>query len=122
MALERNQIKPPVLQKQSVQVDALGGEVVVRGLLLSERLELSALNGHVSQPKAGEGDDQARARGGAVMVAHTLARTVLLADGLPAYTAQEWDEFGATHPDAVLELFKVSRRMGGQDLEDVEKN
>ncbi|MGH6625142.1 MAG: hypothetical protein ACRECD_01120 [Burkholderiaceae bacterium] len=122
MALERNQIKPPVLPKEAVQVDALGGELIVRGLLLSQRLEMSALNAGLSAPLAGETELQARARAGGRLVANTLARCVVLADGEPMWSADQWDQFGATHPEPVLHLFKVARRLGGHDEEAIEKN
>lgn len=122
MALDRNQIEPPVLPKEAVQVDALGGEVIVRAMLLSERLQLTALNTHLMQPQAGESEVQARARAGSRLVADTLARCVVLADGQPMWTAQQWDEFGATQPGAVLQLFNVSRRLSGQDEPELEKN
>lgn len=122
MALERNQIKAPVLPKEAVQVDVIGGEVIVRGLLLSERLALSALNGQLSQPLPGENADLAQARAGAAMVAHTLARVVVLADEQPLYSAIEWDEFGAAHPGDVLELFRISRRLNGFDAGESAKN
>lgn len=122
MALERSQIKPPVLPKEAVPVDALGGEVIVRGLLMSERLALSALSAQLGIPLTGEGPDLARARAGGQIVAHTLAAVVLLADGKPLYTAQEWDEFGALQPDAVLDLFNRSRRLNGLDADESAKN
>jgi hypothetical protein len=122
MALDRNQLKAPVLPKEAVPVDALGGEVIVRGLLLSERLALSALNSQLSQPLDGEDKALANARAGAQMVAHTLAKVVLLADGLPVYSAAEWDAFGAAQSGVVLDLYRHSRRLNGLDAGDIEKN
>ena len=43
MALLKNQIKPPVLPAEAVDVPELGGEVIVRGLLLRQRLDLAVL-------------------------------------------------------------------------------
>lgn len=122
MALERNQIQSPVLPKEAVQVDALGGEVIVRGLLLSERMEMSALNVRLSQPQAGESEADARARAGGQLVVHTLARCVVLADGEPMWSAAQWDEFGARYPEEALHLFNTARRLNGQDAEAAEKN
>ncbi len=122
MALQRNQIESPVLPKEAVPVDALGGEVIVRAMLLSERLELSAINAAAAKPQAGETEVQARARAGSRLVADTLARCVLLADGEPMWSAAEWDAFGATEPGAVLHLFNVARRLSGQDEPELQKN
>lgn len=122
MALERNQIKPPVLPKEAVQVDALGGEVIVRGLLLSERLALSSQQARLFQPQAEETQEDADARAGVAMVPVTLARCVLASDNKPVWSEAEWEAFGAVHTaDAVL-LFNTAVRLSGQSLEASTKN
>ena len=40
--LKRGELQHPVLQQETVEVPELGGEVVVRGLRLSERLSITA--------------------------------------------------------------------------------
>ncbi len=40
--IKRANVAPPVLPKETVEVEALGGEVVVQGLLLSDRQDLEA--------------------------------------------------------------------------------
>lgn len=120
--IERNQVKPPVLRKQTVAVPALNGDVIVRGLLLSELLEKNHANAENQVPRAGETEQQARARAGGRVVSFTLARTVTLADGKPLFTEEEWDVFGAEHPDAVLDLFKVAEELNGLNKKVVEKN
>lgn len=104
MALKKSDIKKPVLPKEAVQVDELGGEVIVRGLLLRQRLELF-------------GNKQAEAR-----IGQMLAATVIDAEGLPVFTADEWEEFGAVHFDACLKLFTVAQRLSGMALEVERKN
>jgi len=106
-ALKKSEIKAPVLPKEAVQVDELGGEVIVRGLLLRERLAIFS----------GSDDGQKFAH-----VGELLAATVLDADGLQVYTAQQWDEFGAKHFGAVMQLFQVARRLSGIDAEVAQKN
>lgn len=107
MTLKKAEIKPPVLPKEAVEVAELGGEVVVRGLLLRERLALfdaangSERYGHLSA---------------------VLAASVIDGDGEPIYTAQEWEEFGAVHFEAALKLFNVARRLSGLDAEERKKN
>ena len=120
--VERNQVKTPVLRKQTVSVPALNGDVIVRGLLLSELLEKNHVNAENQVPRTGETEQQARARAGGHVVSFTLARTVTLGDGQPLYTEQEWDVFGADHPDAVLDLFKVAEELNGLNKKVVEKN
>ena len=120
--IERSQVKAPSLPRETVAVQALGGDVIVRGLLLSERMQLSGLNAHLSQPEPGESEEQARSRAGGHLVSFTLARAVELADGQPLYTQPQWDAFGAEHPEAVLDLFQRARVLGGQDQAAAAKN
>lgn len=106
--LKKSQIAPPVLPKETVDVAELGGEVVVRGLLLSERLALYA----------GAGDD------GRVFaqIPALLAQTVVDADGDAIYDAAAWEAFGAQHMEAALRLFAVAKRLSGLDAEAAAKN
>lgn len=120
--LQRADVRAPVLPKETVHVDALGGEVIVRSQLLSERLELMALNTQLAVPKDGETAAQARARAGAQLVSYTLARCVVLADGQPMYSQEEWDRIGAQYPNDVLALFNKSRALSGHDSELNAKN
>lgn len=102
--INKANVPPPVLPKQVVDVPELGGEVIVRGLLLSDRVRI--MN---------------KARDGGVMVTDLLACTVVDADGQPVYSAKEWEEFGASNFNRSLELFKVSRSLSGLDAEVNEK-
>lgn len=104
MAVKKADVKRPSLPKETKKVDALGGEVVVQGLLLSERLALSANRDkpfrHISE---------------------TLAYTVRDADGEPVYSADEWEIFGAQNADTAFELFAIAQRlsgMGGEEKKD----
>lgn len=120
--IKRNATPTPTLRRETVEVNALGGAVIVQAQLLSQRLELVALNAHLSVPVGAETEQQAAARAGAQMVSHTLARCVVLEDGAPLYSASEWDTFGAVHPGEVLMLFRKARVLNGQDEEETEKN
>lgn len=108
MALKKSEIKAPVLPKEAVPVAELGGEVIVRGLLLSERLALFA--GINEEGKA------------FAHIPRVLAATVQDADGLPVFNEQEWEAFGASSFEAALRLFAVARRLSGLDAEAAEKN
>lgn len=105
MILKKANIAAPTLPKQTVDVPELGGEVVVRGLLLKDRLALFA-----------------DADAGQAQVSKLLAATVVDADNEPVYTAAQWEEFGAAHFAASLRLFDVSRKLSGLDAEAAEKN
>lgn len=109
MALDRSQIPAPVLPKEAVPVPSLGGEVIVHGLLLRDRLRLFA---------------EAREEGAVryASVSSMLAATVTGGDGKPLYTVDEWETFGALHLDEALDLFAVAKRLSGLDSEDAEKN
>lgn len=120
--IERSAVQTPALPKETVTVEPLGGDVVVRGLLLSERLDNSATHAQLSKPLAGETEEQARIRAGMLMVPRTLATCVVLADGAPLYTQRQWEEFGSQHQTEALHLFSVAMRLNGQDLEASEKN
>ncbi len=120
--LERGAVPAPVLPKETTTVEKLGGDVVVRGLLLSERLHLSALQSNLRTPLPGETEEQARLRAGMVMVPRMLEVSVVLNDGQPVYTAKQWEEFGATNEAEALRLFSIALRLAGRDLEAAAKN
>lgn len=103
--LERGAIAAPTLPKRTVEVPELGGEVIVRGLLLADRLAVLS----------GDKLDFSR-------ISRLLASTVVLADGLPMWTAAEWEEFGAAHFDAAVRLFDVAAELSGLRTEIAEKN
>jgi hypothetical protein len=103
--LKKSQIPAPVLPTEAVEVPELGGEVIVRGLLLKDRLALylDNENGHANLSKL-------------------LAATVRDGDGLPVFNVDEWEVFGTSNFGAVVKLFNVARRLSGLDAEVAEKN
>lgn len=108
MALRRNEIAAPVLPRETHEVPELGGEIVVRGLLLRERLALF--------------DD---ANNGGERFGHlsaVLAACVIDAEDKPVYTIDEWERFGALHFEAALRLFGIAQRLSGLDVEERKKN
>ena len=108
MALNRSDIATPSVPRETVAVPSLGGEVIVRGMLLSERL---ALFSGLRNETAGYGH-----------IARLLAPVVIGEDGKPLLTAEEWEAFGGTNFAEVLDLFTVARRLSGLDTEELEKN
>jgi hypothetical protein len=111
MALDRASIKKPVLPKEAVPVESLGGEVIVRGLLLTERLAMFA----------NLGQDGAAPEEAFVHVPRVLARVVLAEDGAPVFSEEEWQIHGSTYPEDVFALFRVAQRLSGLDAEDAKK-
>lgn len=101
--VNRSSVAAPTLPKQTVEVAALDGEVIVRGLLLTERLAIEARV--VGLRKAGEEVN-------AILPA-VLAQCVLAADELPLWTEQEWQVFGVKHQGQALALFNVAWRLSG---------
>ena len=104
--LKRGELQHPVLQQETVEVPELGGEVVVRGLRLSERLSITAA-----------GDDFERFGN----VSRVLAWCVLDAEGEPLMSREEWEAFGASHVDSCIRLFGIARRLSLLDQATVEK-
>lgn len=122
MAIDRENVRRPSVPREAVQCDALGGEVIVQGMLLTERLRMSQLRTALAKPQPGETAEAAAARAGAELVPKVLASTILASDGKPLFTEAEWQAFGATESGAALELFHASMRLSGHDLADARKN
>lgn len=101
MALKKSDIKPPVLEKEAVDVKELGGEVVVQAMMMSDRLQIAT----AELPQFAH-------------IAEVLARSVVDADGVKVYTAQEWEVFGGAHQEAVWKLFDVAKRLSKLDGEE----
>ena len=85
-------------------VEAMGGAFIVKGLLLSERLQMAV----------SENLDKGR------RVPEMLARCVLYDDHTAAFTANQWEALGARHYDDTMRLFDAVVRLSG--LGDPEKN
>ena len=107
MALFRAQLKAISLPKETVEVSELGGEVIVRAMTLSERLELFS----------GVTDGNRFAH-----IPRLLACSVIDPDGKALLSESDWEMFGGQHMTASLKLFDAVRRLSGLDVEDVAKN
>lgn len=108
MALNRSDLVKPELPRETVAVPALGGDVIVRGLLLGERLGLFA-------DLREDGKSYTR-------IGKMLAVAVVGDDGQPLLGEAEWEAFGGVNFTAALDLFTVARRLSGLDAEVIEKN
>jgi len=104
--IERTALPEPPLPKRTVQVDALGGEVIVRSLRLADRLALSV------------GDEAV----GPAFLARLLAATVVLQDGEPLWGVAQWEDFGGAHLPETLRVAEVALELNGFKAESAEKN
>lgn len=96
------------LPQEVVDCPALGGAVLVRGMRLSQRLELrQALADKANLYR---------------YVPMLLAACCVDADGKPLADADTWDTFAAMHQQPAEQLFAVASRLCGFDHEDARKN
>jgi hypothetical protein len=122
MAISKHEAPQPALPKEAVEFPPVGGEVIVRGLMLSERLWLENMRRRRAQPGEGEDAEDAQARAGAEFVPRVLAMTVIDAGGAPIYTEQQWSIFGGQDIGGAMLLFNVAMRLSGYDVASAAKN
>ncbi|WP_027730883.1 hypothetical protein ABL850_14750 [Variovorax paradoxus] len=119
MALDRSQFKVPVLPKKVIAFPPLGGEVIVRGLLLSEQLANTTRQTAEREPQPGETEGEAVSRANGVMALRLLSQIVIDPEGKPLLSVQEWEALSATHPAEVFEFARTAAdfAIGGADAE-----
>lgn len=113
--IKRGEIAAPVVPKETVPVPALDGDVVVRGLLLSERL---AVQDQIAKLRK-SADDKSSVH---AILPVLLAICVLDADSLPVFTQDQWQAFGAKHAGQAVDLFNTAWRLSGFSTADETKN
>ena len=101
---------PPEPARQVVTVEALGGDVIVTELMLDGRLDFEATLRDSKRTSVH------------AMVPHLLAVAVVLEDGEPLYSVQQWRSFGAKNRDVTIDLFNVAMRLSGFDGANNAKN
>lgn len=99
MALDKASIVRPVLRKEAVPADSLGGEVIMRQLTLSEMLELAN--------QARDGADRESE------IAQVLAWCAIDPDGKPLLCLDEWQAWGGAHLTEALNLYETAIRLTG---------
>ena len=101
MALLKKDVPEPMLpEPRAVPVPELGGEVIVRPLLLSQAL------GFRERFRNGSGRDYAQ-------VPALLAQTVIDGAGEVLFSEQQWEVWGAVNPVAALKLFNEAWPLSG---------
>lgn len=98
--LSKVNIARPLPPKEVVDVPELGGEIIVRGLMLSDRVRILGA-----------------ASRGAMPISELLASAVVDVDLEPIFTADEWEAFGAQHFVATIKLFKKAKELSGLEAE-----
>lgn len=94
MPLNRSQLKEPTLEKETLDVPELGGEVIVQAMMMSDGLQIATAN----LPQFAH-------------VAEVLARSVVDEEGVRFWTARQWEIFGGQHQDAAWRLFEAAQRL-----------
>lgn len=96
-------VPAPTPPMETVEADGIG-EVIVRGLMLRDRLALMSDDGPVFDK-----------------VSAILAACVVDSDKRPLWTVEAWEAYGAQRFDAALKLFNVAQRLSGLTPGDAEK-
>lgn len=98
--LNKDNIARPTPPKEVLDVPELGGEIIVRGLLLSERVRIFNA-----------------ASTGSLGISDLLACAIIDAQNEPVFSVDEWEAFGAQHFVATVNLFKKAKELSGLDAE-----
>lgn len=121
--LARDEVPAPTVRTEAVPVPSLGGSVLVRAGMYSERQQIEARSrAATAHLQIGTTDEATNEQIGFVHVLHALAGYVVLADGQPMWTVEQWNVHAAQHIDEVLALYAVSQRLNGRDVEGAAKN
>jgi hypothetical protein len=102
--INKSNVARPVPPKEVLDVPELGGEVIVRGLMLSERVRLL----HAATTSS-------------LSISELLSYTVIDAENESIFNTEEWEAFGANHFTVALDLFKKAKQLSGLDLETNQK-
>lgn len=112
--LQRDQIPAIEPPTETVAVEGLAGEVLVRGFDLPQLMAYLAVHAQESAPREGETKEQAERRASVAVVPVALAPAVLADDGQPVYTAAQWSQWAARYPGQAFGLYHVVMRLSGQ--------
>lgn len=109
MALRRNQVPEIRVPKEAVKLESMGGDVVVYGLRLSDKLRFAAWDVERDGPRHRQ-------------MAALLAVAVRDGAGEPIWTEDDWDVWGGQNMADAVQLFRVAERLSGLDEAQAEKN
>lgn len=112
MASAGKRAVPPIPREEFPLPD--GGVVFVQALRITERL---ALRRDVAALRPANSDEALE-----YSMPRLLARTVVDEQGAPVFDVQQWCDYSASYPTAVLELFNRSSVLSGLSPGVAEKN
>jgi hypothetical protein len=102
-------VTAPVLPQERLHVVPGLGEVIIRPLLLSDRLALAYNQTRVGRPREFS------------HITGLLAHAVVDANHEQVFTAEEWEAFGASNVQAVLDAWDIAWEMSGLDESEGKK-
>lgn len=99
--INKANVPPPMVPKRVIEnVEGIGGDVVIRGLYLSERNKLFSL---AAQGKA--------------ELSLLLHMAVVDDKDQAIYSVEEWEQYGAANYRTALDLFAVAKELSGLNAE-----
>lgn len=104
--IKRGAVVAPAIGRETIEVPEMGGEVVVRGMTMAERLVTGSADAGIDQMS---------------QITFGLSRCVLIDDGEPLFTQDQWEAYGAKNLDVAIRLWTAVRRLSLLTVEDVEK-
>lgn len=122
--MSETQRPAPVLRKEVVET-AQWGELVVCQLMASARMGLTAHDEKAEAEEADAARTQRVGRNYAIFLSELMARAVTAKDGVPMYSASDWDAWNVIAGDDCLKLVNKALALNGYrtlDGEDVAKN
>ena len=114
--IKSDALAPPELATETVAVEALGGDVRVRSMSLSERLAMEQRLARMRRQAAADGGaDGAGAEdiGWLSIVPEVLALCVLDGDNRPVFSRARWEQFGGSQLPDCVRLFNIAWRLSG---------
>lgn len=106
----------PELATETVTVEALGGDVRVRSMSLSERLAMEQRLAIMRRKAAAESDTDANGAqeiAWLAVVPEVLTLCVVDGDNRPVFSKAKWEFFGASNLPVCVQLFNTAWRLSG---------
>lgn len=104
-------LTPPELATETVAVEALGGDVRVRAMLLSERLGMEQ---RITRLRSASSDKSAAEETNwLAIVPDVLALCVLDGSNRPVFSKTKWENWGSVNFASSVQLFNVAWRLSG---------
>ena len=109
--IKSDALAPPELATETVAVEALGGDVRVRSMSLSERLAMEQRIVRLRKETADQGSTEHTSW--LAIVPDVLTICVLDGDNRPVFSKAKWEAFGAANLTVCVQLFNAAWRLSG---------